>query len=205
MNNMSQIVTYLVFGFIAFKIWGFVASMRYENEPNGVVMYSLVIGWIIIQLYNSLPFKPSNKLIGYLILLLVVIVLSFAAGKLYLSDFVSGLLKRLHIPYTINRYIWYDLEGKEDTFVTIKFYDQKIAYYGRLGIYEEYQRFPQITLVDYQVWELTDVYGNEIMRKDYYNSGQRIMLDTSKADAIEFVSEVQGLPYNQNGRNTSPQ
>ena len=161
--------------------------MRYDNEPNGVFMYSLVIGFIIINAAHIIPLTTNNLFWDYVILLIVTIVIAYFVAELYISSLFRKILNKLHIPYTVKKYIWYDLEGKKDTFVLVKYYDRKIAYYGRLGLYEEYQRFPQIMLKDYEVLKLENSYHNGITIEDYNNTGRMILLDTSKADSIEFI------------------
>lgn len=157
--------------------------MRDDNEPNGIFMYSLVIGFLIISMAHIIPITTNNILIDYIILFFVIVVLAYIFAKVYISNIFYKVLSKLHIPYTVNRYIWYDLEEKDATYVIVKYNDKNIAYYGQLSYYEEYQRFPQITLVNYEIYTIEPW----VKIEDYTDKNRKVLLDTAKVDSIEFV------------------
>lgn len=136
-------------------------------------MYSLVIGFLIINIAYMAGVTTNVFLLDYIILFLITVVLAYVLAKIYISNIFYKLLTKLHIPYTVNKYIWYDLESKTSTYVLVKYYDKNIAYYGQLSYYEEYQRFPQITLVNYEVYTL----DSWVKKRDYTDKNRRILLD----------------------------
>ena len=152
-------------------------------------MYSLVMGYAIINIAHIIPITTHIQILDYMLLLLVVVVCSYLVGKGYTSGIFRQILGILKIPYSVNKYIWYDLEGKQNTCVELRDYRNKLVYYGKLYIYEEYQRFPQITLTDCEIRKIENPWDDGVVVKDYSKTNSIVMLDTSKMDYIEIVNE----------------
>lgn len=174
---------YIVYGFIFVKVFKFTSATNEQTDTNGIFMSSLVTGFIIINISYMLPITTGNILFDYILIAVSSIISAYIFAIIYISKTFSRILEKLHIKFTINKYLWYDLEDKDCTFVIVKYNDKNKAYYGQLSYYEEYQRFPQITLINYEVYTIEP--WNKV--EDYSNKNRRILLDTAKADSVEFV------------------
>lgn len=179
---MPTIILYLVYGFAFVKIFKFTSATNEQTDTNGIFMSSLVTGFVILNAAYLIPLTTGNVLFDYILIALSTAIAAYALAMMYTSKTFLRILEKLHIKFTVNKYLWYDLEDEESTFVIVKYFNKNIAYYGQLSYYEEYQRFPQITLINYDIYTITP--WNKI-EKSMVN--QRVLLDTSKADSVEFV------------------
>lgn len=169
---------------VYFSFLGVIFGKLLNSEPKAMFLWSLVLGFVILNTAYIIPITTSILWLDYLFIGIVTLLCGYLLGRFTDSQLYVHLLRRVKIFYTPNKYLWYDtVDKKGDTWIVIKYLDKNIAYKGVLSCYEEQQRFPQIMLTRYKVYSVDK--WKEI--KDCSEDNRVIMLDTSKADSIEFL------------------
>lgn len=108
LNILPNILLYLVTGYLYISIFHFVALKESKEEMNHVLTSSLVIGYIIVNIVNMIPFSISYS-VDSIGIAFAGAVSGFVFGKIYHGRLFDRIVQLFHIRSTPNKYIWTDL------------------------------------------------------------------------------------------------
>lgn len=167
-------------------IFNFITSAKNPKEYQHMIVRSLLVGYVLTIGYHIVPSATgNNEYIDIFLFIIITIILAYFSGRLWISNLLSNIFKKLKISATLNEYLWYDIEDKSDKplWVRIVIVSQNLDLTGQLVMFEEYQRKPMIIL-GYYIRK--DLEGNT--KEDCSNDPtQRVVIDTEKCDRIELV------------------
>lgn len=186
--TISDIILYIVLGFIFMQIFNFIVSNQSSNDFQHIFFKSLIIGFILVNVMSTLPFTSNNIYLYALILVMITVILSYIMAQIYCSTVFKNICKFIKVRRTVNPYIWNDIEDKKQTlWIRIGFKELNLKYVGILACVEDFQRQPLIVLTRYSKCGFLEDENGETSIDFTNDPKQRIVLDTSKADYIEFV------------------
>ncbi|MDY3792735.1 MAG: hypothetical protein SOZ56_09705 [Oscillospiraceae bacterium] len=146
-------IFFIVLGFIFLRIFRHMCSIKNSDEYEHIIWESLLWGFVLYKCFSAIPFS-INKTIDSLGMTVSTIILSTVCAKIYSNRFIDTMLRKLGIYRTRHKYIWQDLEDKENvTYINVINPETNEAYYGALKYYEDFERYPQIVLQYYKYWE----------------------------------------------------
>lgn len=184
--SLSDIILYLVSGF------SFIQTFIYIHNKNGNKNYQhrfiqyIIVGYILTNIYYAIPIS-INEYIDVIVFIVVILILSYCIAQFTLWDKFIDICKKLKINRTINQNIWLDIqsENKNGLWVYLTCEDRFIV--GQLYLVENDERFPLITLKNYEKYDLEDNLIEDDSEDDSKNGNKLILIDTSKCSNIEFV------------------
>lgn len=190
--TLYDIILCIVAGFIFTGIYKFIIDAhRPPIDINSILLY-LIVGFILKNACSIVPFRTSIHALNIVIFLGVCVLLGYIIGLLYESKFFKAIIHLFRIRSTPQKSIWGDITHKEESlWVLIGYKDLDLKYYGILRYYEGAQRIPQIALYGYTKGgfeEDLSQHNSENPNDHTGNMNEFVLLDTSKADFIEFTS-----------------
>lgn len=178
LNILPNILLYLVTGYLYISIFHFVALKESKEEMNHVLTSSLVIGYIIVNIMNMIPFSISYS-VDSIGIAFTGAVSGFVFGKIYHGRLFDRTVQLFHIRSTPNKYIWTDLMDMDyPIYVTINMKDGN-TYCGYVSVIEEFNRNPQIALASYK-----QTTPDGITIDHEYDHQSVILVDTQDAKSI---------------------
>lgn len=160
---------------------------------NGIttLFSSFIIGYLYNLFIKIIPISISLE-IDRCGIVISSIIISYIISMMYSNGIFNRLLEKLSIRRTSNEIIWTDLLDKEYAMqITIVMNNQK--YIGYMGITEEYNQKPMMSLYCYKI---VSTETNEIISDNSKQPNKIIVLDTSKAESIEITYCKHSIMYN---------
>lgn len=182
---MPDIILYLFSGFLFVQVFNFIALHKNPSNYQHIIIKSLLAGYILNNLYKSIPYTyQSNVYLNTTLYLIVCLVLGYLTAIFCRSNFFKKLCRFLKIRRTVNEFIWSDIEDKKyGLWVRAVNHEIGIDYLGQLCLYEEFQRYPIIVLERYQKLD-----GDGNVLEDYSaRPNEKIIIDTSKCNHLELT------------------
>ncbi len=181
LSILPNIILYLASGYAFVQTFRFVALKERKQEINHLLTSSLVIGYVIVNIMNLIPFTISYQAdcVGIII---TSVIASFLFSKFYMSDLLYRILKRLHIYTTTKDHFWMNfVDFDYPSYVKIQMKDNTI-YSGYYYFMEGYDRQPLISLAAYR-----QVNPNGDIENHQTDETSVILLDTKDAKSVQFV------------------
>lgn len=195
--TVYDLILFLASGFVFVNVFDFTIEVDRESRKNHSFASLLLIGFVLKNAISIIPFRTKVEAVDISAFILICIILGYIIGRIYYSDFFSNLLVKLKIRSTPQSSIWGTItKGEDSLWAEIGFKNINLKYYGIAHIIEEGQRFPQIALYGYlKGYYESDLKGSsdEALEDFSEDMSKFVLLNTEKADYIEFVSTNQSL------------
>lgn len=141
-------------------------------------------------MYFKIRFSYYVNIVG---LLAFSVLLGALLGYFINSKLCKKILKKLHVNRSINENIWHDIMDidKRTMWIRAVSKEREQVIVGILVMVEEFQRFPQLLLQQYQIFDLE---GNLV--EDYIaNANQQILIRTEDFENIDIVYDLKSSQY----------
>lgn len=176
---LSDIILYLVYGFLFYKTFTFVSMRRDQNFEN-LLLSSVVIGFIIFHIMNLIPFSISYTF-DVLGISVISVCLGLIFGKIVISNLFSRILYNIfHIRQSPDLYIWDTIVNTNHTTMIEVVTNDDMHVKGFPDMVEGFTDNPHITLANYTIY---DKDGNIIEKS---NVNTTILFDLSKVKYYKF-------------------
>ena len=180
---VEQILFVLILGFVMLSTFNFVCYLKILNNGITTLFLSFILGYLYKLFVGIIPINISNVIDNCFIIISGVIV-SYIFAQLCINGKLNKLFTILKIHRTNNKIIWTDLIDKECTMmVSIEMSNNK-RYIGFLGITEEFNQKPMVSLYGYKI---INIETNEVIEDNSKIANKIIVLDSSKALSIEII------------------
>lgn len=187
--SLYDIILYIVAGFVFIGVFSFVTEADRISISTQSFLLDLIVGFILKNICVVVPFRTSLHALNIVIFICACVFGGYLIGLLYQSTLFNSCLIKLGIRSTPRLSIWTTITRNEESlWVRIGYKNLDIKYFGILQYCEEMQRYPQIALYGYTKGTYTQDLENEYLEDYTGDMAKFVLLDTSKADYIEFVS-----------------
>ncbi len=185
--TINQIFFIVILGFIMLSTFNFVCYLKILENGVTTIFSSFIIGYLYKLLAKIIPVNISEEIDNCLIIITGILI-SYIFARLTASGKFNRLLSKLNIHRTSNKIIWTDLIDNEYAMkVSIEMPDNK-KYIGFLGITEEFNQKPVMSLYGYKI---INSETNNVIEDNTSSYNKVIVLDSDKALNIEII-------YNKN-------
>lgn len=190
---LPDIIVYVATGYLFILIFSFISLRKKIGDINSIFCVSLSIGVAIKSVLCSVIKIRFSYHVNIAGLLIFSVALGGVVGYFVNSKFCRNILKKMHINRSANENIWHDIIDVDKKTMWIRAVnmerDQVIV--GILVMVEEFERFPQLLLQQYQVFDLE---GNLI--EDYTGSANRqVLIKTDNLERIDIVYDINSSQY----------
>ena len=187
--SLEDVIICIVAGFVCLWMFNFTIEADYDLTNQKNIILDFLIGFILKNICRIIPFRTRSHPLNIAIFVCVCIFLGYITGLLYQSKFVAKILSFLKIRSIPQQYIWSVITKQESSlWVRIGYKELNIKYFGLVQYCENQQRYPQIVLYGYT----KGTYDQDLIQdfcEDYTGDMSKfVLLDTAKADFVEFVS-----------------
>lgn len=187
--SLYDIILYIVAGFVFIGVFRFVTEADRISISAQSFLVDLIVGFILKNICLVVPFRTSLHALNIVIFICVCILGGYLFGLLYQSALFNSCLTKLRIRSTPSLSIWTTITKHEESlWVRIGYKNLDLKYFGILQYCEEMQRYPQIALYGYTKGMYTQDLVDDFLEDYTGDMTKFVLLDTSKADYIEFVS-----------------
>lgn len=171
--------------------FNFVSYLKILNNGITTIFSSFILGYIYKLFTGMIPINISYT-VDSCSIIVSGIILSYLFARLCLSGKLAKLFTILKIHRTNNQIIWTDLIDNEYAMMlSVEMQDNK-KYIGFLGISEEFNQKPMISLYGYKV---IDIEKNITLVDNSRTANKIIVLDLGKALNIEIIYNKQSGLY----------
>lgn len=189
---LPDIILYVTTGYLFILVFNFISLRKKMEDINGIFCASLAIGFVIKAILCTLKIRFSYyvNIVG---LLAFSVLLGALLGYFINSKLCKKILKKLHVNRSINENIWHDIMDidKRTMWIRAVSKEREQVIVGILVMVEEFQRFPQLLLQQYQIFDLE---GNLV--EDYIaNANQEILIRTEDFENIDIVYDLKSSQY----------
>lgn len=139
----------LIVGFLFISIFNFVSLKRNTKDVEHLILSSFAVGFIIVQLFNMLPFS-IGKVGDSITVCLTTIIVAYCTGKIFASEMLTWLLEKLKIRQSLQSNTWAELMDTEKSMKLNLTLKDGTAYYGYVSYISE-DKDPLIALAAYKV------------------------------------------------------
>lgn len=187
--SLYDIILFIVSGYYFTGVFKFVTEVKKPSTDLQSLVLDLIVGFTIKSICKTIPFRTkisSVNIVGYIC---ICILSGYLIGLLYNSSFFQIFLSKLKIRTSTKSQIWKVITDHEESlWVTVGYKELDLKYYGFLRCYDGDEKYPQIALYGYSKGS----YDQDLKKnpsEDYTGKMSKfVLLDTSKADIIEFTS-----------------
>ena len=180
--SLPDIMLYLVSGFAFIQTFLFIHNKNgNKNYKHRLIQY-IVAGYILTNIYYAIPIS-INAYVDIMIFIVIILIISYVITQITLWDKFENICEKLKINRTINQNIWLDIQSKNKNGLWVYLTCEDRFIVGQLYLVENDERFPLITLKNYQKYDLED----NLIEDNSKDSNSLILVDTSKCSKIEFV------------------
>lgn len=190
---LPDIILYVATGYLFILFFSFISLRKKMEDINGIFCSSLAIGFIIKAILCAIVKIRFSYYINIVGLLVFSIILGAAFGYFINSKLCNRILKKLHVNRSVNESIWHDIMDidKKTMWIRAVSREREQVIVGILVMVEEFERFPQLLLQQYQVFDLE---GDLI--EDYTaNANQQILIKTEDFESIDIVYDLKSSQY----------
>jgi len=189
---LPDIILYVTTGYLFILVFNFISLRKKMEDINGIFCASLAIGFVIKAILCTLKIRFSYH-VNIVGLLAFSVLLGALLGYFINSKLCKKILKKLHVNRSINENIWHDIMDidKRTMWIRAVSKERERVIVGILVMVEEFQRFPQLLLQQYQIFDLE---GNLV--EDYIaNANQQILIRTEDFENIDIVYDLKSSQY----------
>lgn len=176
--SFDMIITYFIIGYMFLHIMKFIAKKRKNKEPKDTWIKSIVVGYVLIELYDRIIGNKYDFVSMFFYSLFILICVYFI-GLFCNSTYMRNILRFLKISSVYDETVWSYLRDRDyPVWVKLRNTDKRIQIYGMWEYTEGTENKPVITLGRYAIYDLRDNvivdYNNDLTRK--------CLIDTSQYD-----------------------
>lgn len=183
-ESLPYFIVCIALGFIFLRTFRHMCTIKNSENHEHIIWESLFIGFILKNGFSLIPFS-INQTVDILGMVISTFVLAIGFSKLYSSNKIDYLFRKIGVYRTRNSYIWKDLEDPDHTtIVKVVNPDTNETYSGFLKYYEEYERHPQIVL---QCFQYCKKDGDEPTIDCTSKPEQVALVDTEKFSQIFII------------------
>lgn len=180
---MEGVLFIVILGFVMLSTFNFVCYLKILNNGITTIFSSFILGYLYKLFVGIIPINISSIIDNCFIIISGAIV-SYVFAQLCTNGKLNKLFSILKIHRTNSQIIWTDLIDKEYTMmVSIEMPNNK-RYIGFLGITEEFNQKPMISLYGYKIFNIET---NMLIEDNSKIANKTIILDSSKALSIEII------------------
>ena len=191
--TLNEILLYIAAGYLFYSIFCFVNESAHNKISLQNVAIDLIVGFVLKNVGSAIPFRTKNHAMDISLFLAGCVILGYLLGLLYQQDFVRKALHGLKIRNTLQKNVWHSITLNEKTlWACIGYKQADLKYYGILRFYDDNQQYPFVALYGYSKGTYNQDVKNPhapCLERHTGNLNESVLLDTSKADYIEFVSK----------------
>lgn len=190
---LPDIILYVATGYLFILIFSFISLRKKMEDINGIFCSSLAIGFVLKAILCTIVKIRFSYYVNIVGLLAFSIILGVALGYFINSKLCNRILKKLHVNRSVNQNIWHDIMDidKKTMWIRAVSREREQVIVGILVMVEEFERFPQLLLQQYQVFDLE---GDLI--EDYTaNANQQILIKTEDFESIDIVYDLKSSQY----------
>lgn len=187
--SLYDMILFIVSGYVFTNVFRFVIEAERRVTDLQSIMLYMIVGFVLNNICATVPFRTSKQTVNIVIYICVCIFVAYIIGILYMSKPFQWCLRKLKIRNSAKSSIWSAITNHEESlWVLVGYKSLDIKYYGILGGFDSGETHPQIALYGYSKGGF-----NQDLKKspseDYTGDLSKfVLLDTSKADIIEFTS-----------------
>ena len=174
--------------------FNFVSYLKILNNGITTIFSSFILGYIYKLFTGMIPINISYT-VDSCSIIVSGIILSYLFARLCLSGKLAKLFTILKIHRTNNQIIWTDLIDNEYTMMLSVEMQNNKRYIGFLGITEEFNQKPMISLYGYKV---VDIVKETILEDNRKIANKIIVLDLDKALDIEIIYNKESPIFKDN-------
>lgn len=185
---LPDIILYIVSGYICAFAFSFISIRKKVEDINGIIILSLVVGYTLNAVLSAFIIVEDFVAVYFLFSAIIGVI----AGFLFRSRILNIILKKLHINRTINMNIWHDIvDSKNPMWIRAVNRGEGYIILGILVLVEEFERYPQIVLQQYEVFDINsgDLYDHK------EDARRQIVIKTENFDEIEIVYDEDSKMY----------
>ena len=190
--TLNNILLYIAAGYVFYSVFCFVNETAHVRITLQSVGVDLIFGFVLKNIGAIVPYRTKSPAIDVCLFLGGCAILGYLLGLLYQQVFVRRVLHFLRIRNTLQKNVWHSITLNEKTlWACIGYKQADLKYYGILRFYDDDQQYPLVALYGYSKGTYNQDVKNphsSCLERHTGNLGEFVLLDTSKADYIEFVS-----------------
>lgn len=181
---LPDVAIYISSGYIFIVTFRFVAFKEKLRNINAILVLSLITGFILTHIFSSLMTIDFNKTTNIIPLFLLCSLAGISCGGLINCKAFQRILKKIHLGRSINQSIWNDIVDidKKPMWIQVVNRERDQVVRGILVSVEEFERFPQFVLQQYQVLNL----NGEMIEDNSQNAFCHILLKSIDFDEVDI-------------------
>lgn len=171
--------------------FNFVSYLKILNNGITTIFSSFILGYVYNMFAGTILINNSD-IINRCFLIISGVIISYLFARLSVSGKLTKLFSILKIHRTNNQIIWTDLIDKDYAMMLSVEMQNNKKYIGFLGISEEFNQRPMISLYGYKV---IDIEKNITLVDNSRTANKIIVLDLGKAFNIEIIYNKQSAIF----------
>ena len=197
-NSLSEIILYIVYGFVCVSIFSFTSSIKIKSNAEHILIVSIVVGFIIDCVMKLIPINisPEIDIIG---IIFTSMFLGFTCAKVYGSNIFNKLLYDVFkINATTDSYIWDTIiNNNYPVLIEIVTQDNHVIA-GFPDLVESHTDDPHIMIANFKIYDES----NNCIKMSLENETLFFDLKTAKYYRFKFyksdpkISELRELMSN---------
>ena len=184
-NNIGQLLFYIVYGFVCIASYKFVTHQSYIIDSEYRLIPCVVVSFILKLFLDPIVtlVVAEVSLWYYGIYLIVAIVVGAVASRIWHSRWLNDALLKIGFRRTTNQHVWDDLV-QEETWLNVYLKGQDIVISGCHDLSEPNTTTPILVLSCYQILSKSDF---SIISDYRDNPSRTIVVNTADAEYIEVI------------------
>lgn len=190
---LPDIILYIAAGYLFILTFSFISLRKKVDDINGVFCVSLSIGFALKAILCAavkIRFSYYVNIVGFLAF---SAVLGCVVGRVLDCKWLKKILKKMQIHRSINENLWHDIIDidKKTMWIRAVSWERNQVIVGILVMVEEFQRYPQLVLQQYQIFDLEGKLTEDYIERP----NQHILIRSENFDTIDIVYDIASSHY----------